>query len=88
MNPEQYNAITNTLATLVAGNEGINEHLRILNGKVAKHEEGLNMVLLWKAKTEGFVGGVKGTVGIGWVTVTTIVGGAFALFTYYISRLH
>lgn len=82
MNPDQYNAITTTLATLVASGEGINEHLRLLNGKVAKHEETINTIIIWKAKAEGF----GSAINVGWTTIITLVGGAFAIFVYWTTR--
>lgn len=76
MNSEQYNAITNTLATLVAGQDATNEHLRILNGKVAKHEESLTTLLLWKAEAKGFLGAIN----MGWAVFISAISGIVIYF--------
>ena len=46
MDPDQYANIMGTLG-------GISEHLVTLNGKVAKHEEKINTLIIWKATLNG-----------------------------------
>lgn len=60
------------IAVLQNTQEGTNEHLRILNGKVAKHEESLTTLMLWKAEAKGFVGAIS----VGWTTAITLLSGA------------
>lgn len=85
MNPDQYTTIMTTLATLVAGQEGTNEHLRILNGKVVKHEESLNTLLLWKAQAKGF----GQAIGIGWGFVGVLLsGGGVVLISFFYWLTH
>lgn len=82
MNSDQYTSIMTTLATLVAGQAGTNEHLRLLNGKVAKHEESINTMLLWKAEAKGFLGAIN----IGWTLVISLISGTAATFIYWITH--
>jgi hypothetical protein len=70
-----------TLTKLVIGQDHTNEHLRMLNGKVADHEKALTAIALWRAEAKGYVGAIN----IGWTTLITIfsgIGGAiiFALY--------
>lgn len=71
-----------TQATIVVGQNSINEHLRILNGKVATQEGNLNTLLLWKARVEGFTGAVN----LGWTTVLTLLSGTGLTIWYLIKK--
>lgn len=69
-------------ATLIAGQNATNEHLRILNGKVATQELNISTLLLWKARVEGFTGAVN----LGWTTVITLLSGAGLTLWYIITK--
>ena len=80
MNDEQYNAITNTLATLVAGQGTTNLHLGILNGKVAAHEISINKMLIEDAATGGF----NDAISYGWTFIIALVSsGAVGTIVYF-----
>lgn len=69
-------------ATLIAGQSATNEHLRILNGKVATQELNISTLLLWKARLEGFTGAVN----LGWTTILTLFSGTALAIWYLITR--
>lgn len=69
-------------ATLIAGQSATNEHLRILNGKVATQELNISTILLWKARIEGFTGAVN----LGWTTVLTLLSGTGLTLWYLIKK--
>lgn len=69
-------------ATLIAGQNATNEHLRILNGKVATQELNISTLLLWKARVEGFTGAVN----LGWTTVLALLSGTGLTLWYLITR--
>ncbi len=71
-----------TLATLVAGQDGTNEHLRILNSKVATHEQSLNILLLWKAEAKGFLGAIN----VGWTLIISLISGAGVSLFYWLTH--
>ena len=66
---EQYNTITITLATLVAGQATTNLHLGVLNGKVGEHSAELKSLELTRAGTVGF----NRAVSIGMTAIITLV---------------
>jgi hypothetical protein len=78
----QYVNIMTTLATLVAGQSATNQHLTILNGKVAKHEESLNILLIWKAEAKGFLGAIN----IGWTLIISLISGAGISLFYWLTH--
>lgn len=80
LNPDQYANIMSGLATLVAGQEGTNEHLRILNGKVATQEGKINALMLWRANIEGFTGAIS----VGWGLIISLVSGCAATLAYWL----
>lgn len=85
MNPDQYTNIMTALATLVVGQEGTNEHLRILNGKVAAHEDKLTTLMLWKAQAKGF----GQAIGVGWGFMGTLLsGGGVVLLSFFYWLMH
>lgn len=69
-------------ATIIAGQNATNEHLRILNGKVAAQEGSIGILLLWKARVEGFTGAVN----LGWTTVLTLLSGTGLTIWYLITK--
>lgn len=69
-------------ATLIAGQNATNEHLRILNGKVATQEGNISTLLLWKARVEGFTGAVN----LGWTTVLTLLSGTGLTIWYLLKK--
>lgn len=69
-------------ATLIAGQNATNEHLRILNGKVAAQELNISTLLLWKARVEGFTGAVN----LGWTTVLALLSGTGITLWYLLTR--
>lgn len=69
-------------ATLIAGQNATNEHLRVLNGKVATQEGNITMLLLWRARLEGFTGAVN----LGWTTILTLLSGTGLTIWYLITR--
>lgn len=69
-------------ATLIAGQSATNEHLRILNGKVATQELNISTLLLWKARLEGFTGAVN----LGWSTVIALLSGTGLTLWYIITK--
>lgn len=69
-------------ATLIAGQSATNEHLRILNGKVATQELNISTLLLWKARVEGFTGAVN----LGWTTILALLSGTGLTLWYIITR--
>lgn len=79
----KFTEILVNITVLQKTQEGTNEHLRILNGKVAAHEASLTTLMLWKAEAKGF----GGAVSIGWSTVISLIsGGAVALFYWTTHR--
>lgn len=69
-------------ATLIAGQGATNEHLRLLNGKVATQEGNISTLLLWKARVEGFTGAVN----LGWTTVIALLSGTGLTLWYIITK--
>lgn len=69
-------------ATLIAGQTATNEHLRILNGKVATQELNISTLLLWKARVEGFTGAVN----LGWTTVLALLSGTGLTIWYLLKK--
>lgn len=69
-------------ATLIAGQSATNEHLRILNGKVATQEANISTLLLWKARVEGFTGAVN----LGWTTVLALLSGTGLTIWYLLKK--
>ena len=67
---EKFTEVLVNIKGLQVTQEDTNEHLRILNGKVAKHKESLTTLMLWKAEARGF--GIA--VNAGWVSVWAVVG--------------
>ena len=49
----QVQEILVSLSRLEQGQQFILDHLTILNGKVAKHEESINSIVIWKAYLQG-----------------------------------
>lgn len=82
LNTDQYTTIMTTLTMLVEGNKGINEHLKTLNGKVAKHEEGINTLMLWKARASG----IGDVVSVGWGLGVSLVAGCAATIFYWLTH--
>jgi hypothetical protein len=82
MTPEETQRLWNSLQTLQTQQElglsyqaATNEHLKQLNGKVAKHEDSINSLSLWRARGEG----VQATLGVGWTFILAILSGAVLL---------
>lgn len=69
-------------ATLIAGQNATNEHLRVLNGKVATQEGNITVLLLWRARLEGFTGAVN----LGWTTILTLLSGTGLTIWYLLTR--
>lgn len=69
-------------AMLIAGQNATNEHLRILNGKVATQEGNISTLLLWKARVEGFTGAVN----LGWTTVLALLSGTGLTIWYLLKK--
>ena len=82
MSPEDRDKIMTSLTTLMVGQDATNEHLRILNGKVATQEGNINTLMLWKARAEGFTGAIN----IGWTLVLALVSGAVLLIGDFLIR--
>jgi hypothetical protein len=82
MTPEDRDKIMNSLTILVLGQETTNEHLTRLNGKVAKHEESINSLIIWKARTEG----MTATINIGWTFILALLSGAVLLLGDFFLR--
>ena len=82
MSPEDRDKIMTSLTTLMVGQDATNEHLRILNGKVATQEGNINTLMLWKARAEGFTGAIN----IGWTLILTILSGAVLLIGDFLIR--
>jgi len=72
----QYVNIMTTLATLVAGQSATNQHLTILNGKIAKHEESLTKIALWRAELRGMAIPFK----LLWGAIISLIAGCAVLF--------
>ena len=82
MNPEDTQRLWNSLQALQFGQDATNEHLKILNGKVATQEGQINTLTLWKARAEGFTGAIN----IGWTLILTILSGAVLLLGDFLIR--
>jgi hypothetical protein len=79
LKPDQYTNIMTTLATLVAGQNATNEHLVLLNGKVASHEKELTSLRLWRAEAKGFAGAIS----VGWTTFVAVFTSAISGIVIY-----
>ena len=82
MTPEDTQKLWSSIQALLTGQEitnlkleEVNTHLGLLNGRVAKHEESINSLVIWKARGDG----VKIALNAGWTLLLTILSGAVLL---------